>query len=96
MRVLTFDIETIPDVDLGRRLHGLEGVDDADVAKAMTFRQLQESGTEFLPLYQHRIVAISVALRMGDQFKVWSLGEPDSSEAELIKRFFDGLDPVFR
>jgi predicted PolB exonuclease-like 3'-5' exonuclease len=33
-----------------------------------------------------------VVLRQGDSLKVWSLGEPDSDEAELIQRFFDGID----
>ena len=92
MRTLVFDIETVPDVALGKKLLPLEGLADEDVAKAMTFKHLQESGTEFLPLYQHRIVAISVVLRTGDQLKVWSLGNSDSDEAELIKRFFDGLE----
>jgi predicted PolB exonuclease-like 3'-5' exonuclease len=89
---LVFDIETVPDVDLGRRLLTLEGLSDEDVAKAMTFKHLQDTGTEFLPLYQHRIVAISVALRMGESLKVWSLGESDSPEAELIQRFYEGLE----
>jgi predicted PolB exonuclease-like 3'-5' exonuclease len=66
VKCLVFDIETVPDVDLGRRLLSLDGLSDEDVAKAMTFKHLQESGTEFLPLYQHRVVAISVVLRMGD------------------------------
>ena len=54
MTTLAFDIETVPDVSLGRRLYGLEGIPDEDVAKAMTFQQMQTAGTEFLPLYQHR------------------------------------------
>lgn len=92
MRSLVFDIETVPDVALGKKLLPLDGLPDEDVAKAMTFKQYQESGSEFLPLYQHRIVAISVVLRMGDQLKIWSLGDCDSDEADLIKRFFDGLE----
>ena len=92
MKCLVFDIETVPDVALGRRLLSLEDLSDEDVAKAMTFKHLQASGTEFLPLYQHRVVAISVALRMDDTLKVWSLGESASPEAELIQRFYDGLE----
>jgi predicted PolB exonuclease-like 3'-5' exonuclease len=83
---LVFDIETVPDVD------GLDDLDDDGVAKAMFFRRLQESGTEFLPPYQHRIVAISVALRSRDEFRLWSLGTAESDEEELVSRFFDGLD----
>ncbi|MFZ1870320.1 MAG: 3'-5' exonuclease [Steroidobacteraceae bacterium] len=87
-----FDIETVPDVALGRRLHGLEGLPDAEVAKAMFALRRQGSGGEFLPLEQHRVVAISCVLRAGEGLKVWSLGDVSSSEAELIERFFDGIE----
>ena len=89
---LFFDIETIPDLELGRRLHELEGVEDNQVAQIMFTRRRQETGGEFLSLVQHRIVAISVALRTRDALKVWSLGEEHASEKELIERFFDGID----
>lgn len=92
MSYLVFDIETVPDVELGRRLLSLGELSDEDAAKAMAFKHLQESGSEFLPLYQQRIVAISVALRSGDNLKLWSLGDTDSGEAELVRRFFDGLE----
>jgi predicted PolB exonuclease-like 3'-5' exonuclease len=92
MNVLVFDIETIPDVESGRRLHGLEGLSDADVASAMFHLRRQESGNEFLRLHLQRVVAISAVLRRGDALKVWSLGEADSGEKELIQRFFDGLE----
>jgi len=92
MRCLTFDIETVPDVNLGRQLLGITDLSDADVAKAMFFQRLQQSGTEFLPLYQQRIVAISVCLRSGDDFKVWSLGNEETGEGELVQRFYDGLE----
>ena len=92
MNCFSFDIETVPDVEFGRRLLGLDGIDDEDVASAMTFRHLQKTGSDFLPLHQHRVVAISVALRSGDSFRVWSLGDADAGEAELVARFFDGIE----
>ena len=92
MHVLVFDIETVPDVDGGRRLYGLEGLDDKEVANVLFHMRRQEAGTEFLRHHLHRIVAISAVLRTADTFKVWSLGEPDSDEAELIGRFFDGVE----
>jgi hypothetical protein len=92
MKTLVFDIETVPDVALGRRLFGFEDVNDSDVAKAMAFRQLQRQGSDFLPLYQHRIVAISVVLSSSNDLKIWSLGSSTSDEEELVQRFFDGLD----
>jgi predicted PolB exonuclease-like 3'-5' exonuclease len=92
MNVLVFDIETVPDVDLGRRLFGLGGLDDKHVADVMFQKQRQESGSDFLRHHMHRVVAIAAVLRSGERVKVWSLGEEDSSEQELVQRFFDGLD----
>ena len=90
MKTLAFDIETVPDVALGRKLFGFEDISDSDVAKAMAFRQLQRQGSDFLPLYQHRVVAISVVLSGSNDLKIWSLGSPASDEEELVQRFFDG------
>lgn len=92
MNCFSFDIETVPDLDFGRRFWELEGLGDEDVGTAMTSLREQATGSGFLPLHLHRIVAISVALRTGDSFRIWSLGDPDSGEAELIRRFFDGLE----
>jgi predicted PolB exonuclease-like 3'-5' exonuclease len=93
MNVFAFDLETVPDVAAGRRLHRLtDALSDASVADAMFAIRRNKVGHDFLPLHLHRIVAISVVLRSADQFKVWSLGEEHSSEAELITRFFDGLE----
>jgi predicted PolB exonuclease-like 3'-5' exonuclease len=92
MHVFAFDIETIPDVELGRRVFDLHDLTDKQVGYVMQTKRRQESGSDFLPYEQHRIVAISVALRSRDSFKVWSLGEPDAPEAELIQRFFDGIE----
>jgi predicted PolB exonuclease-like 3'-5' exonuclease len=93
MNVLVFDIETIPDLDAGRRLYGLDDLNDKDVAKAMFHLRRQETGgSEFLRLHLHRVVAISAVLRSRDTLKVWSLGEPESDEKELVQRFFDGID----
>ena len=90
--VFAFDIETVPDVEFGRRLHGLEGLTDKQVGYVMQTRQRELTGSDFLSLEQQRIVAISIAMRTRDGFKVWSLGEPDASEEELVRRFFDGIE----
>jgi len=91
MHCFSFDIETVPDIEFGRRLLDLDGLPDEDVATAMTFKRLQAAGTDFLPLHQHRIVAISVTFRTADSFRVWSLGDEDSDESEIVQRFFDGI-----
>lgn len=93
MNVLVFDIETIPDVATGRRLYDLDGLSDADVARIMAMKRREQTGdSEFLRHHLHRIVAISAVLRHGDNLRVWSLGEPTSDEAELIRRFYDGIE----
>ena len=93
MNVFVFDIETVPDVDSGRRLYKLDGLSDAEVAEVMFHKRRQDTGgSEFLRHYLQRVVAISGVLRTGDQLKVWSLGNADSPERELIERFFAGVE----
>lgn len=89
---LVFDIETVPDAGLGRRL-GFEG-DDLAVAAQMLAAREAETGSSFLPLEQHRVVAISTLLRSGDQLQAWSVGAVDSPEDDLVRRFFGGIDKL--
>ncbi len=88
---LVFDIETIPDVAGARRLHDLADITDEQVVELLYAQRRRETGTEFLKPHLHRVCCISAVLRHRDQVKVWSLGEEDASEAELIQRFFDGI-----
>jgi predicted PolB exonuclease-like 3'-5' exonuclease len=92
MNCLVFDLETVPDVELGRRLYGLDGLDDEAVAKAMFAHRRAAHGSEFLPHLQQRVVAIACVLRSREQLSVWSLGDVHSSEQELLTRFFDGIE----
>ena len=93
MNVLIFDIETIPDLTSGRRLYDLDGLNDADVAKVMFHKRREETGdSEFLRHPLHQVVAISVVLRQADQLRVWSLGDVGSSEADIIRRFYEGIE----
>lgn len=92
MNTLAFDIETVPDVEFGRKLYDLDGLDDGDVAKVMQFKQKQARNTDFLPLPQHRVVVISCVLRDRQGLRIFSLGSASSGEAEIIARFFDGIE----
>jgi predicted PolB exonuclease-like 3'-5' exonuclease len=90
---LVFDIETVPDTDGLKKLHDLPAeTPAADVAEMAFHQRRQQNGSDFLPLHLHRVVAISCALREGDNFRVWSLGVADESEGKLIQRFFDGIE----
>lgn len=90
--VLVFDIETIPDLEGGRRVLGLEGMNDAEVWAAMKTLRLAQKGSDFMPAHLQRVVAISVALRQGETFRCWSVGDEQAGEGELIQRFFDGVE----
>lgn len=90
--VFVFDIETVPDIEGGRQLYDLKDLSDADVGRAMMALRRQQTGNDFLKLHLHRIVTLSIAARLGDRFLVWSLAEPDCTEAEIIARFFDGIE----
>ena len=60
MNLFVFDIETVPDVESGRRLYGLDRQDERNAAAAMFRLRAQETGgSEFLHHHLHRIVAIS-------------------------------------
>ena len=93
MNTLVFDIETVPDTNLGRQLYGVADLDDEAVGRIMYFKQRQARQTDFLPLVQHRIVAISAVLRTGEgELHVFSLGDVEAPEDEIVRRFFEGLD----
>jgi 3'-5' exonuclease len=96
--VLVFDIETIPDVVGLRRLEDFPAsMTDSDVAQQVMQLRLEKTGSDFLPLYLQRIVAISCVIRRTTkeglpQIKVGSLGNPDDSEKVLIQAFFDLIE----
>ena len=93
--IMTFDIETIPDLEAGRNLYKLGDLDDQSVAKAMlASRRLRVPSADYLPLHHLRIIAISVALRgIDDKFAVWSLGNAKNmDEKEIVFKFFDLIE----
>ena len=93
MNILVFDIETIPDVETGRRLYDLEGLNDKETAEVMYTKRRQQTGnSEFLKHYMHKVVVVSVVLRTSDKISVWSIGDNNSSEKEIVQRFFDGIE----
>lgn len=91
--ILVFDIETVADTQGYRLLHPeLAALSDADVLAIMQNERLADSGSTFMRHHLQKIAAISVAFKHGEQFALWSLGEEASDEAELIRRFFQGID----
>lgn len=89
---LVFDIETVPDLDGARRIFGMPNADDDAVWNVMSAQRRAEKGTEFQPAHLQKVVAISCVMRMGDALKCWSIGDEDADEAELIQKFFHGVE----
>ncbi len=94
MNILVFDIETIPDVESGKRLYSLDGLSDKEAAEVMFTRRRQETdgSSDFIRHHLQKIVAISVVLSTPEQLNVWTLGSADSSEKEVLERFFEGIE----
>ena len=91
--VLVFDIETVPDTEGLRALWDLDpAASSEDIAEIAFQRRRQSTGGDFLQHHLHRVIAISCVLRDGEGFRVWSLGAPEAPEADLIQRFFDGIE----
>ena len=94
MNILAFDIETIPDVEGGRKIYELQDLNDSEVATAMFNKRREKVGNEFIATHLQKVVAISAVYRnlQKDQFSVWTLGDESSNEKEIVQNFFDGID----
>jgi len=93
MNIFVFDIETIPDISLGKKINNIEDLNDDEALQSINYNHRQNyPNSKLLPLFLQQIVSISIVLKSPSQFKIWSLGEESSSEKELLKRFFDGLE----
>lgn len=92
MTIFVFDIETIPDIKSGQKLYNLESLSEDDAFQAMLMLRRIKTGGEFMPHHLQKVVAISMVLANEQQLKVWSLGDEQSTEADLIQRFFKGIE----
>lgn len=91
--ILVFDIETIPDVEGLRNLHGYpSSMQDAEVAEIAFSARREKNGSDFLPHHLHRVAAISCVFRDDDGFRVRSLGNLQDGEARLVNDFFRVID----
>lgn len=91
--VLCFDIETVPDVAGLRRLRPQwAALDDAAVAEQAFAERREKTGSDFLPLHLHQVVAIGCAFRDDSGFRVRCLGAPQDDESKLVQDFFRLVD----
>ncbi len=91
--VLAFDIETIPDIELGARLYGLETLEVPQQFEALLQKRRQDaSGSEFMPIHLHRVIVIGMVHKTSEGLRCLSLGSDIATERERIERFFSGLE----
>ncbi|MGE0310687.1 MAG: 3'-5' exonuclease [Lautropia sp.] len=89
---LVFDLETIPDVAGLRAAWGIDASDDAEVARRAFEMRREKTGSDFLPLHLHRIVAIGCVFRDADGVRVRCLGTEHDDEPKLVADFFRTID----
>lgn len=87
--ILVFDIETIPDVETGRRLYPeLQGLSDDDALTALIALRHAEAGNDFMRLPLHKIACLSFLWIENGQFTLKSLSLDTYSEEEILTKFF--------
>ena len=91
MTEIIIDIETIPDLEYGKEHMNLNGLADEDIIRAMTFRFLQQSGSEFPPLNMHKIIAISFLKVSSEETTMTSLSINDHSEEDMLRTLHEAL-----
>ncbi len=92
--ILVFDCETVPDTKLIRETLDVSAIDELNICiKAQNLFE-EKTGSTFLPLPYHKIVAISavVADEYGRFVKVGSFADGSDSEEELINSFLGYID----
>ncbi len=91
--ILSFDIETVPDIAGLRRLRPeWAGLDDAAVAAAAFAERRERTGSDFLQHHLHRVVAIGCAFRDDSGFRVRCIGGLDDGEGKLVQDFFKTIE----
>ncbi len=95
MTDVILDIETIPDLEFGKKHMNLDGLPDEDIIRAMTFRFLQQNGSEFPPLNMHKIVSVSsmrTPISNPEFIEIHSLSIEQYSEREILEDLHQLLD----
>ncbi len=98
MSLMILDIATIPDFDLGTRLYGLHDLSEKDISRVMSTKSREmDNYAGALPQHMQRVLAISVLYQDKEGIKIWSVGDAESNEADLLKilqRYTDEYKPA--
>lgn len=85
---LIFDIETIPDIDTGKKLYpSISKLSDDDVLTALIALRQAEAGNDFMRLPLHKIACLSFLWVENGQFTLRSLSLKTHSEAQILSTF---------
>ncbi|MBD3670405.1 MAG: 3'-5' exonuclease [Gammaproteobacteria bacterium] len=89
MTILIFDIETIPDIEAGRRLYKLQGLSDKEVSNVMFHKRRQEIGAdEALRPHLQRVAAISTVRLEADSIELNASSLDERSEEAMVADFY--------
>lgn len=82
--ICVFDIETIPDIELIAAEYGLQDKSATEICEHAFQVQLEKTGSNFLPIYWHKIIAIASVIcdDYGNFVKVGSFGKSVSDDIE--------------
>ncbi len=90
---LVFDLETIPDIEGLRKLHGWsDDVSDVEVATRAFAARKESTGSDFLPLHLQKVAVVGCVFRDDQGFRVKCLGTADDPEAALLSGFFKTIE----
>ena len=92
MTEIIIDIETVPDLEYGKEHMNLNGLADEDIIRAMTFRFLQQSGSEFPPLNMHKIITISLLKVSSEITAIKTFSIKEQTEEEMLKSLHKELN----
>lgn len=83
--ICVFDIETVPDIELVRQYYELDfDLSEIEVCQHAFSTQKEKSGSEFLPIYWHRVVSIASVIcdEYGRFIKVGNFGKKSAQSTE--------------
>lgn len=83
--ICVFDIETVPDIELVRQYYELDfDLSEIEVCQHAFSTQKEKSGSEFLPIYWHRVVSIASVIcdGYGRFIKVGNFGKKSAQSTE--------------
>lgn len=83
--ICVFDIETVPDIELVRQYYELDSsLSEIEVCQHAFSAQKEKSGSEFLPIYWHRVVSIASVIcdEYGKFIKMGNFGKKSAESTE--------------